>query len=271
MEQRKTISGHKEDTGNHGCTGKHGNEGKTGNLRNAGRICGEFLLDLLFPRRCPVCDRVLRFRKELVCPSCFRTVRFVREPFCMKCGKSLPEEGEYCRDCREKGHLYVQGAAVFEYAGMAPSIYRFKYGGRQEYAEFYGKCMAEVLGKRMKRWGVQALIPVPIHPSRKRRRGYNQAELLAEVIGSLTGIPVRKDIIARGKKTVPQKDLNVKQRQNNLKKAFKICYNDVKLSTIIIIDDIYTTGSTVDAMAREMRRAGIQNIYFVALAIGSGM
>ncbi len=252
LEQRKTISGYKQCAGNK-------------------RKCGEFLLDLLFPRRCPVCDGVLRFRKELVCPSCFQTVRFVREPFCMKCGKSLPEEGEYCHDCREKTHLYVQGAAVFEYAGMASSIYRFKYGGRQEYAVFYGRCMAAVLGERMRRWGVQALIPVPVHPSRKRRRGYNQAELLADAIGGLTGIPVRKDIVARRKKTVPQKDLNVKQRQNNLKKAFKILENDVKLDTIVIIDDIYTTGSTIDAMTAVLHGAGVSRVYYAALAIGNGL
>ena len=66
-------------------------------------------------------------------------------------------------------------------------------------------------------------------------------------------------------------DLPVEERQNNLKRAFKICRNDVKLDTVIIIDDIYTTGSTIDAMSYELRRAGVKRIYFVTLAIGRGL
>lgn len=228
----------------------------------------EWLWDLLFPRRCPVCDGVLRFGREDICPECFGKVRFIREPVCMKCGKELTEEEEYCRDCAGKRHAYIQGAAVFEYTSVAASIYRFKYGGRQEYARFFGRCMAAELEGRMRRWQVQALVPVPVHPSRKRKRGYNQAELLAGVISSRTGIPVRKDIIVRQKKTAPQKELNEKQRQNNLKKAFKIGQNDVKLNITIIVDDIYTTGSTIDAMAKVLLEAGISQVYFMTLAIG---
>ena len=86
----------------------------------------------------------------------------------------------------------------------------------------------------------------------------------------LTGIPLVTNLIMRVHKTVPMKDLSVRERQNNLKKAFKICRNDVKLSTIIIIDDIYTTGSTIDAMSYELRKAGVERIYFMSLAIGRG-
>ena len=84
------------------------------------------------------------------------------------------------------------------------------------------------------------------------------------------GIPVRCDLIARRKKTAPQKNLNDAQRQNNLKRAFKIIKNDVKLNTIVIIDDIYTTGSTIDTMTATLQEAGIKNIYFAVLAIGAG-
>lgn len=113
-------------------------------------------------------------------------------------------------------------------------------------------------------------MPIPIHPSRKRQRGYNQAELLAKVISARTGVPMRCDIVARRKKTTPQKGLDDVERQNNLKRAFKILKNDVKLSTIVIIDDIYTTGSTVDAMTATLQTAGVKNIYYAALAIGRG-
>ena len=84
-------------------------------------------------------------------------------------------------------------------------------------------------------------------------------------------IPVETKLVKRVRKTAPMKDLSVRERQNNLKRAFKICRNDVKLSTIIIIDDIYTTGSTIDAMCYELRKAGVVKIYYAALAIGKGL
>ena len=114
-------------------------------------------------------------------------------------------------------------------------------------------------------------MPVPIHDSKKKQRGYNQAELIARELGRRLNIPVETNLIKRVRKTIPMKDLSAVERQNNLKRAFKICRNDVKLNTIIIVDDIYTTGSTIDAMAYEMRKAGIKRIYFVALAIGNGI
>ena len=87
----------------------------------------------------------------------------------------------------------------------------------------------------------------------------------------MMNIPVIEDLIIRVRRTAPMKDLPLTERQNNLKRAFKICRNDVKLDTVIIIDDIYTTGSTIDAMSYELRRAGVKRIYFVTLAIGRGL
>lgn len=232
---------------------------------------GELFWDLLFPKRCPVCDGIVKIGKGYICEECTKNLRFVGEPLCMKCGKPLEEEAEYCADCRRREHPYRQGAAVFEYGSIAASVYRFKYKGRQEYAEFFGRCMAESLRAEWARWKPEALLPVPIHSSRKRKRGYNQAELLAEVVSEQTGIPVRKDLLVRDKKTIPQKELDGSGRQNNLKKAFKIIKNDVKLNTIVIIDDIYTTGSTVDAITRELHKAGVPNVYYAALAIGKSM
>jgi predicted amidophosphoribosyltransferase len=82
------------------------------------------------------------------------------------------------------------------------------------------------------------------------------------------GIPVLTKLVKRTKNTIPQKELDLSARQNNLKKAFKLCRNDVKLNTIIIIDDIYTTGSTIDAVAEQFREAGVKKIYFVAISGG---
>lgn len=228
------------------------------------------LIDLFFPRRCPMCDGVLPLG-ELICAECAKELRRVMPPYCLKCGKPIADAGkEFCPDCQSNVHLYREGRALYEYRAVRASIYRFKYRGRYEYAAFYGKALAEGMEAVIRRWQPDALVPVPLHKARKRKRGYNQAEALARVLGKTLDIPVDTTLIQRVKKTTPQKQLNRQMRQNNLKKAFKIDRNDVKLNTIIIIDDIYTTGSTIDAMASALLEAGIQNIYFIALAIGRG-
>ena len=154
------------------------------------------------------------------------------------------------------------------YQSVAGSFYRLKYAGRQEYARFYAAAIVEKLGGTIRGWKPDALVPVPIHRARRRERGYNQAELLAREIGKVMGIPVAARLIRRIKNTLPQKLLDDAERQNNLKRAFKIERNDVKLKRVIIVDDIYTTGSTVDACAVELKKAGVEEVYFITAAIG---
>ena len=237
----------------------------------AGKVAG-FIEDLIFPRRCVICDRPANRSFDGVCMECRSKILYIRVPFCMKCGKKLSrEETEYCDDCRRRKHFFIQGKALYDYGGMADSIFRFKYCGRQEYAAFYGKDLYERYASWLSAIKPDALVPVPIHPSRKRKRGYNQSELLARELSKHSGISVNDHLIIRIKKTLPQKELTQGERQNNLKKAFKICKNDVKLDTIVIIDDIYTTGSTIDAMASLLLASGVQKIYFMTLAVGRGI
>jgi ComF family protein len=115
-----------------------------------------------------------------------------------------------------------------------------------------------------------AIVPVPLHKSRFKERGYNQAALLGKALAERLEIPFLDKIVIRHKKTIAQKQLNYAERQNNLKKAFKLSVNDVKLNTVIIIDDVYTTGSTVDALAEVFLEKGVKNVYVVTLAAGIG-
>lgn len=233
---------------------------------------GSRMLDLLFPERCVCCDEIADQPGKGVCRECHNKIVYIKEPFCMKCGKPLKEdEGEYCTGCQRTAHSYIQGTALYDYGSMADSIYRFKYKGRQEYAGFYGRELYEKRGRWLAALRPDALVPVPIHSSRKRMRGYNQAELIARALSKRSGVPVNTKLIIRVKKTIPQKNLNETERQNNLKRAFKIQQNDVKLSTIVIIDDICTTGSTVNAMTEVLKNAGIEKVYYMALAVGRGI
>ena len=236
------------------------------------RAAADAAVTILFPRRCPVCDEPVKPWNALICRECAPKLTYIRPPRCLKCGKHIGDgRKEYCDDCTAHPHLFDSGRALFSYRSVSASIARFKYHGRREYAACYAACIQEQLGDFIRACRADALVPVPLHKSRHKKRGYNQALVLAEELSARTGIPVRDDLIERTQKTVPMKDLSATERQNNLKKAFKILRNDVKLNIIVIIDDIYTTGSTIDAMCRELKKAGVERIYFITLAVGRGI
>ena len=231
----------------------------------------EIILDMMFPRRCAVCDAILPWGQNEICETCKGSIQYSTGALCFQCGKPVKEEEEYCYDCRNKQHFYRQGVALFSYEYIRLSLYRFKYAGRREYAKFYGRQMAWFFGEKKELWKPDALIPVPLHRRKQKKRGYNQAELIANEISVYWKVPVITNLVVRTKNTRPMKEIVGTDRQNNLKKAFKLGANDVKLNTIIIIDDIYTTGSTIDAVARVCMNAGIKNIYFMTVSIGMGL
>jgi ComF family protein len=194
------------------------------------------------------------------------------EPLCKKCGKKLSdEEEEYCPDCARKKHLYVRGRAAFEYDTlMRASVGRFKYRNRREYADYYVREIVRSCGAAVLAWQADALIPIPLHRSKRRSRGFNQAELIARGVGKSLEIPVCTDLLIRSRRTKPQKELNDLERRANLKNAFQAVGNDVKLKKVILVDDIYTTGSTIDEAAAVLLENGAEKVYFLCICIGRG-
>lgn len=229
------------------------------------------LVSWLYPLRCPVCDGPV-ISEVKCCRECWEKLKLIGNQCCCKCGKPLIQaEEEYCEDCSLREHYFQQGAAVFEYTSVRASLYRFKYQGRQEYAEFYGLIMAGRMRTKIGAWEPEAIIPVPLSKEREIKRGYNQAALLARQLSAALQIPCMEELIERRKNTVPMKELGLQQRQINLKNAFIMHGYDVKLRRVIIVDDIYTTGSTIDAIASLLLQNGVQEIYFITLAIGTGV
>ena len=211
--------------------------------------------ELLFPRRCPVCDRPVQPFGALICASCEGVLQKVQMPVCRRCGKQLrSESSDLCRDCRTLPHVFERGETVFTYHSAAGGIFRFKYRGRQEYGAYYGKCMADklVCSMNISRRMPDYLVPVPVSAHRLAARGYNQAFVLAREISRRT----------------PMKNMTPAERQNNLKKAFQAFGNDVELNSIMLIDDIYTTGATIDACAHALYRQGARRVCFITLAAG---
>lgn len=226
--------------------------------------------DAFYPKHCPICDRTIK-GDMLICPKCKGGIVVIKGLTCDKCGKPLADDTEaYCYDCRKMPKMYDRGYAVFEYKYIKDSLYRFKYSSRAEYAAFYAAKTVEELGKVLEVMKPEAFIPVPVHRSRYLKRGYNQAKEYAGELSRLTGIPVNDRLVIRAKRTKAMKELTPFERQKNLKKAFKLTSFGVELRRVCVVDDIYTTGSTVNTIAQLLKGAGIQEIYFVSIAIGQG-
>lgn len=228
----------------------------------------ERIISLLYPRHCPVCDEVVPRPGMYICPPCKEKLEYVEGAICMKCGKRVSSRKEWCEDCKNNAHFFDRGVALYKYPCVRQSIYRMKYQGRREYLDFFSREIVEKMAVQLRLWNPDAILGVPLGKQREKKRGYNQAGILAKQIAAQIGIPFYENLILRCRDTLPQKGLDVAQRQNNLKKAFIISQNVVKLNTIIIVDDIYTTGSTMDAVATTLKEGGVKNVYFVALAIG---
>ena len=228
--------------------------------------------DCFFPKHCPICDTILARKEGLICSECRAVPQWVKAPRCVCCGKHLSRREQVrCRDCAGKRRSFEWGVALYEYASVHDSIHAFKNLGRAEYARFYGAEIRRSLLETIKRMNGDALVPIPMHESKLRRRGYNQATLLAEEISKGLGIPVREDILVKVIKTGAQKKMDHASRQNNMKKAFHMAKNDVKLKTIILVDDVFTTGSTIEAAAEVLKQGGVEKVFFIALAIGKGL
>lgn len=232
----------------------------------------EATIDMLFPKTCPLCDRTLG-RNMKICKNCAGKIHFIKEPRCKKCSKQLSdEEIEYCVDCNITKHIYNTGIAAFLYDDtISKSIYRFKYHNRRTYAEYYGEVIANKYEKQIKRWNADVIVPVPIHEKKRIKRGYNQAELIAWELGKCLGIKVDGKVLERVVNTKPQKEMDKTERKKNLENAFKIRHNVVKYKKIILVDDIYTTGSTIDECARVLLEGGVAEINFISLSIGAGI
>lgn len=233
---------------------------------------GQWILAGIYPPKCPFCNRLTGTRMVTGCKLCREKLPFIQGPRCFQCGKPVrSEEMEYCMDCAQKQHFFRQGISLWSYdKTVKQAVYGFKYKNKRIYAGYFAKELVKYWYNQIKIWNADAVIPVPIHKRRYRQRGYNQAELLAKELAKYIEVPVRTDVVYRCKNTKPQKQLNDKERQKNLKNAFKIAGNGVQLKKVIVVDDIYTTGTTVDVLAELLLGAGVLEVYVITLCIGKG-
>lgn len=239
-------------------------------------------IDLIYPPRCSICEtflwknRAKKGQQELLfCKPCFDGFSEITSPLCPICGRpfaSEVDEDHLCEDCLRKTPYYdaMRAAYLFE-GGIMQAIHQFKYAGKSHFA----KSLGPLLGSFAKEWLDKAddylMMPVPLHPKRLRERAFNQSLLLARYVAPLLGTELDFLSLKRIRYTQPQTGLKSDERRKNVLRAFEIAERKVlKGRTVLLVDDVATTGNTLNECARTLKRAGAETVFCLTLARTSG-
>lgn len=235
----------------------------------------ERVLRSVYPQVCEICgDRPASPDESYICSTCRlhrRAIKHINRPFCELCG--FPYLGDIsnefiCSNCSDLDLKFVSARAAVRYQGLVEQvIQRYKYG-RQEWFE---KFLVELLvdASRSQLAAVDIILPIPLYPKRHRKRGFNQAERLAKGLGKATGIPVATKFLRRIKDTGAQALLDRDERRANVNGAFQCVANgELAEKSVLLVDDVLTTGLTANACAKELLKKGVLAVYVWTVARG---
>ena len=230
----------------------------TPTIQTAFRSLARSALDLLLPLHCVGCRR----EGEVICARCIEGLPRLEQPFCDTCAQ--PNVNGRCQWCLEHPSKIDGIRAPYLFEGpLRDAVHRLKYRGWRVAAPVLGGLLADYLDRH--KLPGQVLVPVPLHPRRLRSRGYNQSHLLAKEVGKLLGLPVREDLLKRAKDSPPQVEArSSEQRRANVAGSFKA--TGVEGLSILLVDDVATTGSTLMACADALKEAGTAGVWGLVLA-----
>jgi ComF family protein len=229
-------------------------------LRDRAWQAGRALLDLLYPPRCPGCGQL----GPVFCERCQGQVELIAPPVCLRCGCPVLQDG-LCSRCRPIPSSLDGVVAAALFAGpLRQAVHALKYENVTSLAAPLASIMA-----RAWRWGdlppPQLILPVPLHTRRQAERGFNQSVLLARGLGRDVGVPVDEGILVRQRATRPQVGLDQSARHQNVEGAFA-CRGPVAGKTLAVVDDVCTTGATLEACADALKAAGAAGVWGFTLA-----
>lgn len=207
-----------------------------------------------------------------------REINWITENTCSVCGKDLgvaPDSSGICYECTDIDHSFTKGFSCTTYEGPVKEILSgLKYKGRAYYAKKIADIMTDRAFGFIDDYDLDMIIPVPMYRKKERTRGYNQSELLATMLSKKLGLLLCDDILVKKRSTSSMSSLNSSERRINLHNAFGIGYNDGKAltgKTVLLVDDVYTTGSTVDACAEVLNHNGASGVYVFTFTSGVNM
>jgi len=228
--------------------------------------------EVMFPPQCLGCAEILYpSAGQIFCQACSNEIRLITGRICPVCGTVFPDSpapGHVCGDCLENKTYFSRARAVFRYETLIlNAIHQFKYGRNISVGETLASFMAGFSFSDIDFPDYSLIIPVPLHIKRLRERGFNQSLILARALEKKHRIPVDFSVLKRKKFTTTQAGSNRNERKSNIKNAFEVrnCKN-IAGKNIILVDDVYTTGVTVNECAKMLVMAGVQKVSVLTLA-----
>ena len=227
------------------------------------------IVDFFIPAYCGICKQKLSHNEKVVCDKCFYSIPVITQPFCERCGR--PTDETVCNECIEYPHQFSRARAIGRYDGiLGELIMLFKHKNKISIGKRLGSMLAVILQSDEFLSCGDIIVPVPLHRVARRRRGYNQSEILACEVSKVTGIPVLSKTLYRVKATKAQTGLPHEERKENVEDAFKVKGNEVKGKKVILIDDVCTTGATLDECANKLNKAEAIDVYALVCARAVG-
>jgi competence protein ComFC len=223
-------------------------------------------LDFALPQMCLLCNREIE--KEMVCNNCLDYLPVVNPPTCRFCGRPR-RKGTVCGLCKNDSMLDHGRAWMLFIPPSDKLIHHFKYRRKTRLAHLLGRAMAGLVLSDHILATADAITPVPLHWWKQLRRGYDQASLLARIMSQETGISQQRTL-KRIKNTRTQTRLDAEQRQQNVRNAFVVDRNGVADKKVILVDDVLTTGATMNECARALKENGAREVYACVAAITPG-
>jgi ComF family protein len=235
--------------------------------------CSEAVLDILYPPLCRVCtEKIPRHDGRNVCPSCWSRIESLPEPTCMTCGapaERVMKPGQRCELCPPEPVYFDRAVAFGRYDGVLRDIIHwYKYRYKKELSKSLAELLLRAFQEKYSAEPVDAVVPVPLHWWRKRWREFNQARLVAEYIAGEKQVSVLEQLVVRRRSTRPQSSCrSISQKQQNIAGAFSVPRpGQIRDKSLLLVDDIITTGSTVNECARVLKEAGAAKVHVLALA-----
>ncbi len=222
------------------------------------------LLGLIFPQHCINCN--FKPCSSLLCERCNQQLEFI-ENYCAYCGAPLGDNNT-CTFCKHGDFYFTRGRSLYKFNQIIQkSIHQLKYQENISVARFFAEKIRIYLSENPSFPQIDYLIPVPLHRIKKRERGYNQSERICHYLSKLTGIPQLKKLVIRRRFTLTQTKLNREQRRENVEGAFRFRESKIsRKSNLLIIDDVFTTGATLNAISKLLKNRGFTGIYVLTIA-----
>lgn len=217
----------------------------------------------MLPQMCLLCDKEID--KGMICDNCQEYLPVVKPPMCQRCGRPL-RKGTICYFCRTISALDHGRAWMLFVPPSDKLIHHLKYRNKTRLARLLGRAMAALIQADHKHKNADTIMPVPLYWWKQLRRGYNQAALLTRIISQETGI-AKQNKLKRVKNTRSQTRLNEQERQKNVSDAFAVTADDIKDKKVILVDDVLTTGATINECARVLKEHGAAEVYSCVAAI----